>query len=426
MGGFGVVFEATDNELGRSVAIKVLHRQHGWSIDEDLLAEARTVAKLDHPNIVPVFDILRTEELIVVVSKLISGKNLSEVRGSSKVQVKAAVEIVSRIALALHHAHLSGIIHRDVKPSNILVSKKGVFLCDFGLAVLGDDSNIAEAVAGTMAYMSPEQARGDSNFVDGRSDIYSLGVVLYELLTGRRPFVGDPVTLLRRISSQEVPPPRQIRDSIPREVEEICLKALALRPAERYSTAKDFADDLMNWLTETAVQNEVEVLEIPQPSDFVAQFHPLGALSSVFLVLGEHWRFGGILLLPILYSLKELLSQSSRGFRIDSWIIYLVLSSPVVPMIAAALKYLNSSLELRGGKLIMSKGYIDKITVEIPIDDLTTIQVFQDSLGRKSGYGSIRISALHNYETIDGVRDPHSIERNFAPFLKVMKELKRA
>ncbi len=253
-GGFGLVFLAYDEQLERHVAVKVPHAKLVSRLEdaEAYLTEARTVANLDHPHVVPVHDVGSTADFpCFVVSKYIDGEDLAARIKRSRLTVIESVQLVATVAEALHYAHKRGLVHRDIKPGNILIDKNGAaFVVDFGLALREQDLGKGARYAGTPAYMSPEQARGEGHRVDGRSDIFSLSVVLYELLVGRRPFTGETsFELLEAISEHEPKPPRQIDDNIPKELDRICLKALSKRASERYSTANDMADDLRHFLT---------------------------------------------------------------------------------------------------------------------------------------------------------------------------------
>jgi serine/threonine protein kinase len=252
-GHFGIVYKGYDDDLRLPVAIKMPHRHRIRSkadVDE-FLREAQILASLDHPNIIPAFAFDRTDDgLCYVVCKFIEGSPLSVRMKELPIPIDEAAKVVATIADALHHAHLRQLVHRDIKPANILIHSSGKpYVLDFGLAMKDEDFGKVANFAGTIPWMSPEQARGDSDRVDGRSDIFSLGVVFYELLTGKRPFNGETTKeLLDQIRSVEPKPPRMVIESIPKELERICLKALRKSVHDRYTTAKDMAEEIEQWI----------------------------------------------------------------------------------------------------------------------------------------------------------------------------------
>jgi hypothetical protein len=267
-GAFGIVAAAFDETLNRTVAIKLVPRSRftqGQSA-ETFFREARIASQIVRPHVVKVYDVGETDQWVYLVTELIDGPALSQMLTGQPLPWLEASRIVADIAEALQEAHRLGLIHRDIKPGNILMAERKVpYLTDFGLAVSYDEALTESGVlTGTPLYVSPEVGAGHGHRIDGRTDIYSLGVVLYELLCGRPPFRPKKLfALLDAIQHTEPRPPRQLQETIPIEIEAICLKALSKQPADRFASASDFA---------TALRSAIQTQSTPSAATAVA--HP--------------------------------------------------------------------------------------------------------------------------------------------------------
>jgi len=258
-GGMGIVFKARDKQLKRYVAIKVLRDSSGDPDEERRFRrEAEAAARLQHSNIVPIHTVGEVQGRPFFVMDFIDGRVLTDIVRSGELSPRAALDIAEQTAEALHYAHSQGVIHRDLKPANVIIDRLGrPQVMDFGLAKqIDDDQSLTKTgtTMGTPAYMPPEQAEGDLAAIDEQSDVYSLGALLYEMLTGVPPFQGSStMNILMKVLEEDPIPPRRINPRIHRDIETICLKAMAKEKRLRYRTAHEFAEDIRRFRAGEAI-----------------------------------------------------------------------------------------------------------------------------------------------------------------------------
>ena len=285
-GGMADVYKAKDHVLNRLVAIKVLKQEYSTDATfvKKFRVEAQSAAGLSHPNIVNVYDVGEDDGVYFIVMDLVQGitlKNYIDMKG--KLDIREALNISVQIASGLSAAHENRIIHRDIKPQNIIMSRDGkVKVTDFGIAKVADSTTVTTTAAGTVHYISPEQARG--GYSDERSDIYSLGITMYEMVTGRVPFEGETnvAVALMHIQS-EITPPRQLEPSIPVSFEKIILKCTQKKPERRYASARELIADLRKVLTHPDGEYVVIPGAIPQGRTIVMNDNDIDSLKAASL-----------------------------------------------------------------------------------------------------------------------------------------------
>ena len=285
-GGMADVYKAKDHVLNRLVAIKVLKQEYSTDATfvKKFRVEAQSAAGLSHPNIVSVYDVGEDDGVYFIVMELVQGitlKNYIDMKG--KLDIREALNISVQIASGLSAAHENRIIHRDIKPQNIIMSRDGkVKVTDFGIAKVADSTTVTTTAAGTVHYISPEQARG--GYSDERSDIYSLGITMYEMVTGRVPFEGETnvAVALMHIQSEMVPP-RKLEPSIPVSFEKIILKCTQKKPERRYASAKELIADLRKVLTHPDGEYVVIPGAVPEGRTIVMQDNDIDSLKTASL-----------------------------------------------------------------------------------------------------------------------------------------------
>lgn len=270
-GSMGMVYQAHDPDIDRWVALKVLREDRliSETFVQRFLKEAKTIGRLSHPNIVSIYDVGQDHGTVYIAMEFLDGEPLNTTMAKERFGLEEVINLGIRVAETLDYAHQKGIVHRDIKPSNIIVQEDGqIKITDFGIAHIEDPSSLVQTQAGeilgTPAYMSPEQAL--SRPVDGRSDLFSLGIILYELSTGKRPFGGESLAAVFQAITQDTPPlPSKIDSSLPHDFSQIVMQCLDKNPDARFSTGKALVAALQGYLQGRGVADRVTPHLTPKP-----------------------------------------------------------------------------------------------------------------------------------------------------------------
>src|SRR5881392_1034285 len=402
-GAQGVVFRARQKSLNRTVALKVISLGQ-WASKAHLKRfrrEAEAAASLDHPSIVPIYEVGERDGSCYFSMKFVEGGQLDEVVRQTPMSIRQAVELIAKVARTVHYAHEHGILHRDIKPGNILLDAKGEpHLTDFGLARLVEsESSVTQTldVLGTPSYMAPEQAVGNNAAVSSATDVYGLGAVLYQLLTGHPPFAGGTTyETIKLLEDTEPRPPRLLNPKVDRDLSTICLKCLEKDPKRRYSSALALAEDLNRWLKYEPIQarhsgvfarGKKWVRRNPTSAVLAASLMALAAAAGWIIWKSEFIRHpvtNGIAVLPF----ENLSEQKEDGAFVDG------VQDDVLTKLAkiADLKVIsrNSVMDYRGKRNLRQIG-----------NDLRVSHILE---------GSVRRTGTHlrlNAQLIDTRSDTH-------------------
>lgn len=355
-GGMGAVYLARDLRLNRHVALKIpnLTAHDTFELRDRFMREAQVAATLSHPNLCPVYDFGEVEGVLYLTMAYLEGKPLARfIQSGKQLPPRAVATVVRQLAFAMQAAHEKGVIHRDLKPSNIMITpRKQPVIMDFGLARRTDaeDSQITHSgqILGTPAYMSPEQLNSDANAMGPASDIYGLGIILYELLAGRPPFEGGLGTLMARIMTEPPPPLSRWRKNIDPVLDAICQRALAKKPGERFPSMQAFAGALDDYLRgryklPEPIEEDEEPLSAADDDAPLDENDP----ASLFRVMAARQDRAAARPLPRPGSDASQRRRRRRRFRLPEWLIPVVAAGSALIAVAYVLHYFYQYLENR-------------------------------------------------------------------------------